>query len=359
MTSQPTPATQPDDPARPRRVSRTLLTLALAGGLVAGGATLASAAASTPTSTGSTPSSTSTATSTAPSPGSTDTPPPAPPTGSPHSRQSPPTGRTPPAGQHGPRAPRGNPTNDADGRITAVSSDSLTVTDEFGQDRTYTITSDTTVHQGAEQQLTADQLTVGEHIHVRSADSTTGSPGTGSSGSNGALHAADIDVHPAHIDGVVTAFDGSTITVVDRDGFTRTITTTSSTSYRQQGSPGSTSSADSIKTGSVVHATGTVDSNGTTLDATSIELRVAGAPGPGAPGPGGPAGGPSGGPAGGPAGKDGQRPPAPAGQAQSPAGSPAPAPSDVPSDTGPSQTGPSQTGPSAAPSDPTPPVSGS
>jgi hypothetical protein len=87
-----------------------------------------------------------------------------------------------------------------------------------------------------------------------------------------------------HIDGTVASVSGATITVTDPEGFTRTIVTSSSTTYDNGLSA-------PLATGAEIHATGTVDANHTSLDATQIGTRPT--------------------PPAGPNGKDGPRPPMP------------------------------------------------
>jgi hypothetical protein len=84
--------------------------------------------------------------------------------------------------------------------------------------------------------------------------------------------------HIPTLDGDVTSVSGSTILIKDFDGFTRTIVTSSKTVY----SDGLTASP---AVGTHLHAEGTVDANGTSLDATSIAKGRSGGPGgPGRPG---------------------------------------------------------------------------
>lgn len=71
--------------------------------------------------------------------------------------------------------------------------------------------------------------------------------------------------HRPHIDGTVTSVSAATVTVTDRDGFTRTIVTSSGTTYGD----GLTAQ---LPAGSRIHAEGTVDANGTSLDATTITV---------------------------------------------------------------------------------------
>lgn len=93
-------------------------------------------------------------------------------------------------------------------------------------------------------------------------------------------------VHQPHIDGTVTKVSASTVTVTDPDGFTRTIMTTSRTTYAD-------GLAAPVKVGVRIHAEGTVDADGTSLDAVTIRT-VPTPPAPpreaprGGPRPGGP-----------------------------------------------------------------------
>lgn len=96
-------------------------------------------------------------------------------------------------------------------------------------------------------------------------------------------------VHKPHLDGTVTSVSGTTVLIKDRDGFTRTIVLSSKTVY-----------ADGLEAalaiGTKIHAEGTVDANGTSLDATAVGAArgpaggAGGWPGPRGGGPGGPGG---------------------------------------------------------------------
>jgi hypothetical protein len=147
----------------------------------------------------------------------------------------------------------------ADGLITSVSSTGLTVRDLFGTSHAYKVTSSTTIHSGPTGSVKLSTLTRGEHVIVRTTTTST-------------TTAADIDVHLASIDGAVTSINASAITVTDRDGFTRTIDTDAQTKYTVAAG---SSTRSAIKSGSVVHAEGTVDSNGTALDAARVDVRTA------------------------------------------------------------------------------------
>lgn len=169
---------------------------------------------------------------------------------------------------------------------------------------------------------------------------TAGTTGGGSSSKVSPLTAGSRPTPPAprpHMGGTVTAVGSGTITIKDHDGFRRQIKTSSKTVY-----------ADGLKSpvaiGTHIEAEGTVDANGTSLDATTI--HQASQPGDGGPGRGGAdrggfgpgpmggsgQGGPGqGGPGkGGPGGHDGSAPTPPSGAPAAPLGAPA-APSGAPS----------------------------
>jgi hypothetical protein len=69
----------------------------------------------------------------------------------------------------------------------------------------------------------------------------------------------------------VTKVDSDEITITDHDGFTRTIKTSGSTTYEKDGASATRSA---ITVGTLVHAVGTVDDNGTTLDAQRVSVGM-------------------------------------------------------------------------------------
>jgi hypothetical protein len=140
------------------------------------------------------------------------------------------------------------------------------------------LTSSTTYYSG-QTKATEAILSVGDIVGVRLADPKAASP-----------VAAVVTVLPAHLAGFVTKIDGSTITIVDASGFTRTIRTSSSTTYEKDGIP---AKAGAVTVGALVRAVGAVDADGTTLDATQVSV---GTPlgRPGRKMGGGPAGAPAG-----------------------------------------------------------------
>ena len=160
-----------------------------------------------------------------------------------------------------------------EGTVTAASSSSITISKLGGTSSTFAITSSTTVHKdGATASLS--ELSTGDTVRIEpsSTSSTT---------------ASEIDIDSPHLFGTVTSVSGSTITISDQDGFWRTITTSGSTTYTKSGA---SSNAAAVSVGSVISAEGSIASDHTTLDATSITIGLPTPPTGGAGGPGGPSG---------------------------------------------------------------------
>jgi hypothetical protein len=158
--------------------------------------------------------------------------------------------------QPGERRPGGPEHGRAGGLVSAVTGTSLTVRTPDG---TKTIAlSSTTTYANGETAATKSILKVGEVVFVKLVDPAATAP-----------VAAAVTVLPAHLRGFVTKVEGSTVTIVDESGFTRTLTTISATTYEKDGVK-ATSSV--LTVGALVRTLGTVDADGTTLDATKISV---------------------------------------------------------------------------------------
>lgn len=212
-------------PIRGRRLPTVLLTVAAAGGLAAGGYGIASAASPTP------------------------------------SPSSPGPSGAPPTASPGPDRPdramwdgRGG-----QGRVTAVGTSSITVTSDAGTATVYRTDAATAVHQGRDRTVALSTVRIGDLVHV-SAPAASGST---------AATATDIDVRLPRLGGTVTAVGSGTITIRDRQGFTRTIVTSTSTTYAKDGTA---ATGAAVTAGARVAALGRVDPNGTSLDATRVDV---------------------------------------------------------------------------------------
>lgn len=174
------------------------------------------------------------------------------------------------------------------GLVTSIDGDSLTVRTPRGTE-TIALTSSTAFYEG-QTKATRSAVSAGEVVHVRLVDPRATKK-----------VAAVVTVVPAHLVGWVTDVSGSSITIKDLDGFTRTIRTSSATTYVKDGA---TATRSAVTVGTLVRAVGQVDSDGTTLDATKVATgtpdRADGPGGAGMPMMDGPmGGGPMDGPMGG------------------------------------------------------------
>lgn len=140
------------------------------------------------------------------------------------------------------------------GLVTAVDGDSLTVRTPRGTE-TVALTSSTAYYEGATK-ATRSAVDEGDVVRVRLADPQATKK-----------VATVVTVVPAHLVGWVTAVGDSTITITDHDGFTRTIRTSSSTTYVKDGA---TATRSAVTVGTMIRAVGEVASDGTTLDATRV-----------------------------------------------------------------------------------------
>jgi hypothetical protein len=142
--------------------------------------------------------------------------------------------------------------------VTAIDSDSLTVSTPRGSE-TVTLNGSTEYYVG-KTKATRSAISKGDVVHVRVADPAATKK-----------VASVVSLVPAHLSGWVTKVDGDEITITDHDGFTRTIRTSGDTTYEKDGA---TATRSAITVGSLVHAMGTVDDNGTTLDAQRVSVGL-------------------------------------------------------------------------------------
>ncbi|HEY4228344.1 MAG TPA: DUF5666 domain-containing protein [Candidatus Limnocylindrales bacterium] len=169
-----------------------------------------------------------------------------------------------PAGPGGPGGPggRGGP-GTGEVTISTISGSSISLKTADGWTRTITVDSGTTYSKGSATIALGD-LKVGDAIGFRETKETDGS------------YTIDaIAVILPQAGGQVTAIDGSTITVKDRDGTSVTITVTGSTTYDVAGA---TAKLSDIKVGMFLVAEGTQNTDGS-LTATTVRAGDQGGPG--------------------------------------------------------------------------------
>ena len=180
-----------------------------------------------------------------------------------------------PSGHFRPGGPGGpGPGGGAGGTITSLGTNSFTVKTPDGNAETVNTTGSTTyTRDGATSSASA--LAVGEHVRVRPAQSSTNTSST--------VTAAAVDIMDPAIHGTVEGVSGNTLTILDEQGFWRTVNLSGTTTYTDNGT---SSSASALSNGEKVVAFGSVDTDHTSLDATSVAINPT-HPGPdmGAPGP--------------------------------------------------------------------------
>ena len=138
--------------------------------------------------------------------------------------------------------------------ITAISGSELSLKTEDGWTRTIAVTDTTTIIKGGAT-ITLGDLAVGDEIHFRQTRNA-----------DGTYTVTAIRVVLPSVAGVVTAIDGNTLTIAQKDGTSATIHVDSATTYRVNGAAGSLSD---IKVGSIIAAEGTLRTDGS-LDADAV-----------------------------------------------------------------------------------------
>jgi hypothetical protein len=146
------------------------------------------------------------------------------------------------------------------GLVSSVSATSLTLATPAGS-KTIGLTGSTAFYKG-QTKATSSVVKVGDIVRIRLVDPKATKP-----------VASVVTVVPAHLSGFVTKINGSTITLVDESGFTRTLRTSSATVYVKRGATGS---ASDITVGAFIRAIGSVAGDGTTLDATKVGTGLPG-----------------------------------------------------------------------------------
>ncbi len=160
--------------------------------------------------------------------------------------------------QHGGGSPQGNPFNEwstRSGIVTALSSTSILVEGPAGTSTTYALTASTTFREGNET-VSQSSLSLGERVVIKTSSSQSAT-------------AVSVDIILVELSGRVTSVSGSTITIVDAEGFSRSIDVDATTAYDENGNAATL--AD-VVVGSRIEAAGTVDADKTSLDARQIHI---------------------------------------------------------------------------------------
>ncbi|HEV7187775.1 MAG TPA: DUF5666 domain-containing protein [Blastococcus sp.] len=141
----------------------------------------------------------------------------------------------------------------AEDLVTGINGTSLTADTPKGP-KTFTLTSSTTYRRG-NTKLTEADIKAGELVRIRTA--------------KGGTTAKSVAIAPAVLTGYVQSLSGSTLTVLDRSGFSHQVSTTGAT-YKKNGAAGQ---ASDVAVGRLVRVQGFIDANGSTVDASTIGVR--------------------------------------------------------------------------------------
>jgi len=152
------------------------------------------------------------------------------------------------------------------GTVSALGTNSFTLQRPDGSTQTVDTTSSTT-YQRDGQTSSASALAVGEHVSVR--PSGPGGPPSASS-STTPVTAAGVDIQDPALQGTVQAVNGNVVTIVDEQGFWRTVNLSSSTTYTNAGQ---SATQTAVVQGAKVIAFGSIDADHVSLDATSVVVN--------------------------------------------------------------------------------------
>jgi len=162
------------------------------------------------------------------------------------------------AGKHGGKGHREGREHRAGALVTAVHGNTLMLDTPRGV-QTVSVTAATRYQHGAAAAALAD-VHAGEIVRVALVDPAATS-----------AVAKTVRIELAHEAGYVHSANGSTVTIIDGNGFTRTVQENPATSYRTNGATGSPLD---VTVGRFIRVQGNVDANGATLDASKIAVGM-------------------------------------------------------------------------------------
>ncbi len=156
-------------------------------------------------------------------------------------------------------------------KVATISGTMITVTGPGSKSTTYQITSSTTYSVDGIP-APASAVHVGDHVIVRAPFDSGRFKGPNASTTTttaGPTQAVSVNVVLPSLIGTVHSVGHGQFVLVDSQGFWRTVNTSGSTSYLQSGT---SASASVVVAGAQVEAAGTVDSDHTSLDASTVNV---------------------------------------------------------------------------------------
>jgi|GEM_PF-1577443 len=158
-------------------------------------------------------------------------------------------------GGHGPGDKQGGPRGAA--TLVSVSGNTLNLTKADGTTSTATVDANTT-YQKAGKQITLADLKAGDKLAIHTAQ--------------GATTASRVEVVLNHIDGTLSAVDGSNLTVTNKDGATTKVVVNTQTTYERLGQ---TAALADLKTGATIRVEGTLGTDNV-ITALKVNINVPG-----------------------------------------------------------------------------------
>lgn len=172
------------------------------------------------------------------------------------------------SGPFGPGGAFGGPALGLYGVVTSASGTPLSITISEADGTSVTVgTTSSTTYTSASGAAAASDVHVGDLVRIEPTSATA---------SSSSPTAQRVAIEQSSVEGTVVSFSGGAIVVRNDELLEQTITVSAGTTYSLDGAKGA---ASDVTTGAEIVARGTVDPDGSTLDATNVdvvELRVAG-----------------------------------------------------------------------------------
>lgn len=166
----------------------------------------------------------------------------------------------------GGRGPGGPMMRGLAGTVASITSNGFTLTSQAGT--TNVITSSTTTYDEAGTTVHPTSVTVGETVSVMPVFAAGQVPNASST----SVTAGAVYIEVPTLAGKVISADSSSIVIQDREGFYRTIDLSGSTTYSVGG--GTSTGNDTVTVGQQVVAYGSIATDHTQLNATSIDVML-------------------------------------------------------------------------------------
>jgi hypothetical protein len=156
------------------------------------------------------------------------------------------------------------------GTISSLTATTVSVVTEFGETLVVTTDASTVYREGAKT-VTRSALATGQEVSFRPVSVPVAQPGAANAlpSSASSRTVGLVEIVLPNVSGKVVSVNGSQVVVAQQDGLYVTVNTSASTAYEEAGQ---TLPAVQLQPGTVVSVTGTVSSDHTQINATTIEV---------------------------------------------------------------------------------------